>query len=225
MHAVVKRPEVPCESHGPLLTLPPCPLPRGTADKRKWARSFLAGAGASFRRKARAARAVPPAGSAAGRRHRRLWEGVPGTLAPEPGSAPRPPSQPALLRCRPHGSCLSHSTSSPHPRLGQAGPPQPRAASALPCRRSRSITNSHAARVPRRHTHPAARQSDSRLWGAATIHALLSPLKHPRRPSGCRISHCCTMLLCFNRKHCSFLYSFAVFTRKTESQKCGLSEA
>lgn len=40
MNAVVKRPEVPCESQAPLLTLPARPLHTGTGGKRKWARRF-----------------------------------------------------------------------------------------------------------------------------------------------------------------------------------------
>lgn len=133
-----------------------------------------------------------PRGAARGERG---WPEAPAAVGGDPGeagprsralrpdrpltrAAPLPPARQPAPRTAP---------AAPHPRLGLAGPPQPRAASALPCRGWRSITNnSHAARVPRRRTHPAALQSDSRLWGAATIHALLSPLKHPRRPSGCR---------------------------------------
>lgn len=118
MHAVVKKPEVPGESQGPLLTLPPCPLPRGTGAKRKRARSFLAGAGARLRRRARAARAAPPAGSAAGRRHRRLWEGIPGRPGSEPGPASRPPLNP---RC----SAAARTAARPSPLAQHQQPPIP----------------------------------------------------------------------------------------------------
>lgn len=125
MNAVVKRPEVPCESQAPLLTLPARPLHTGTGGKRKWARRFpgssprAGGAGSRARGPGRPlnplCRAAAPMAALLSSAH----TGLP-PLAQTLGPAPAPPAA--------------------HLRLGRAGPPQPLAASAPPCSGWRSIT-------------------------------------------------------------------------------------